>query len=159
MSASGAVLCQLICIIRKRVIDLFSFGRVTVGTSFRINTNKSLNNSSGHGSTVPCGSLLQILIAQGVLISFYFLFPLLLFSSLLGLKHVFLAPVKPQYFLFCLCWLMSIIDPCCLYYTSHSNLFLCSSYILSCHKTASQKASSLSAWRKRILSDEVNKGP
>lgn len=72
MFASEAVLCPLICILRKWVIDLFSFGPVRVGTSFRINTNKSLNNSSGHGSAVPCGSLLQILIAQGVLISFSF---------------------------------------------------------------------------------------
>lgn len=90
MFASGAVLCQLICIIWKWAIDLFSFESVTVGTSFRINTNKSLSNSSG-GSTVSYGNLLQILIAQGALISF----PPLLFSSLPGLKHVFLAAVKP----------------------------------------------------------------
>lgn len=59
----------------EMVIDLFPFGRVTVGTSFRINANKSLNDSSGYGSTGSYGSLLQSLIARGVLISFYFLFP------------------------------------------------------------------------------------
>lgn len=75
MFASGAVLCQLICIIRKWVFDPFSSGPVTVGTSFRTNTNKSLKNSSGRGSAVPCGSSLWILTAQGVLSPFYFLFP------------------------------------------------------------------------------------
>lgn len=154
MAASRAAWCLFICIPRKWVISLFPRAPTLLGmSSFKINSKKGLasfNDCHSHGLHrwlfTNCDSLRRFS-------SFLFFSPSSLpFSPLPpGLKRAFLAVLKPQYFLFCLCWWMSVIDPCCLYYTIRGNLFFYVVVIFWAVSKLPYKKSSLSAQRKRVF--------